>query len=69
MGFHTEPLAYAHFMAHIGIRAYEEIVASRLAEFFRISVLIVFSVGALFSRLKSPDQCHHATGDYSPFPG
>ncbi len=46
MGFHNEPLAYAHFMAHVGIRAYEEILASRLADIPRVSVLLGFSVGA-----------------------
>ncbi len=46
MGFHTEPLAYAHFMADVGIRAYQEILSSRLAEIPRVSVLIGFSVGA-----------------------
>ena len=46
MGFHTEPLAYAHFMVHVGIRRYENMLASRLAEIPRVSVLIGFSVGA-----------------------
>ncbi len=46
MGFHTEQQAYEHFMAHIGIRKYENMLASRLADIPRVSILIGFSAGA-----------------------
>ncbi|MFO7911639.1 MAG: hypothetical protein R6V15_05705 [Desulfotignum sp.] len=46
MGFSGERRAYDHFMAHVGIRAYEKILSSHLAALPRVSVLIGFSVGA-----------------------
>jgi len=46
MGFSGERRAYDHFMAHVGIRAYEKILSSHLADISRVSVLIGFSVGA-----------------------
>lgn len=46
MGFATEPMAYAYFMDHIEICAYDHLLATRLTEIPKIDVLIGFSVGA-----------------------
>lgn len=46
MNFTAEPLAYEYFMTHVGIRAYEQVVAARLAKILKIDLLIGFSVGA-----------------------
>jgi dienelactone hydrolase len=68
MGFPTEPRAYDHFMTHVGIPAYEEILSSRLAEIPRVSVLIGFSVGAAaiwgISQTLTPERIGHAVCFY-----
>jgi dienelactone hydrolase len=46
MGFDTESRAYAYFMAHVGIRAYEQRLAACLDKITGIDLLIGFSVGA-----------------------
>ncbi len=46
MNFAAEPLAYEYFMTHVGIFAYKQLIAARLAESARIDLLIGFSVGA-----------------------
>jgi dienelactone hydrolase len=46
MGFAAECAAYDHFMTHVGTHAYEQVLATRLAEIPKIDVLIGFSVGA-----------------------
>lgn len=46
VNFTAEPLAYEYFMIHVGIRAYEQLVAARLAQIPNIGLLIGFSVGA-----------------------
>ncbi len=45
MNFAAEPLAYEYFMTHVGIFAYKQLIAARLAESARIDLLIGFSVG------------------------
>jgi dienelactone hydrolase len=68
MGFPTEPRAYTHFMAHVGIRAYENMLLTRLAEIPRINVLIGFSVGAAaiwgISETLAPDKIGRAVCFY-----
>jgi dienelactone hydrolase len=68
MGFDDEPRAYAHFMAHVGIAAYEKILAAHLADTPPVSVLIGFSVGAAaiwgISQTLTPDKIHRAVCFY-----
>ena len=46
MDFTAETRAYAYFMTHVGLPAYEKLTAARLAEAARVDLLIGFSVGA-----------------------
>ncbi len=68
MGFDTEPRAYDHFMTHVGIGAYSEILSARLAETPRVSILIGFSVGAAaiwgISEALAPDKIGRAVCFY-----
>lgn len=46
MGFDTESRAYAYFMTHVGIHAYEQRLAACLDKITGIDLLIGFSVGS-----------------------
>jgi hypothetical protein len=68
MGFETEPRAYGHFMTHVGIPAYERVLAAHLAHSPRVSMLIGFSVGAAaiwgISQTLTPDKIGRAVCFY-----